>query len=76
MGGIPIQRPTEAEAIKVVHRALDLDVAALEMVRSDLFETVQFPFNFMVSETAEKLIPPGRCSGCGTSPRCPSCSVG
>jgi predicted aldo/keto reductase-like oxidoreductase len=33
-----------------------LDVA-LEMVRSDLFETVQFPFNFMVSETAEKLIP-------------------
>ena len=164
MGGIPIQRPTEAEAIKVVHRALDLGVnwidtavgygnseerigkalatggrreqviiatkttgkdkstalkhlersleclqtdyidiwqlhnvknledyerrvhlpggameaaqealqagkvrhigfsshsldVALEMVRSDLFETVQFPFNFMVSEAAEKLIP-------------------
>jgi predicted aldo/keto reductase-like oxidoreductase len=33
-----------------------LDVA-LEMVRSDLFETVQFPFNFMVNEIAEKLIP-------------------
>jgi predicted aldo/keto reductase-like oxidoreductase len=36
-----------------------LDVA-LEMVRSDLFETVQFPFNFMVSDTAEKLIPLAR----------------
>ena len=32
-----------------------LDVA-LEMVRSDLFETVQFPFNFMVNEAAEKLV--------------------
>ena len=33
MGGIPITRPTESEAIKVIQRALDLGITFIDTVR-------------------------------------------
>ncbi len=43
--------------IGVTSHSMDM---AKEMVRSDLFETIMFPFNFITSEAAEELLPLAR----------------
>jgi predicted aldo/keto reductase-like oxidoreductase len=58
--GGAFEAATEAlEEGKVLHIGISLhplDVA-LRAVESDLFETIQFPFNFVLKEAEEKLIP-------------------
>ncbi len=43
--------------IGVTSHSMDM---AIEMVKSDLFETIMFPFNFITSEAADELIPLAR----------------